>query len=160
MKHDTKTKEMEKFIPALEEVERVIDEYYNSFTSTEGCEEGSFIFNCGEMDRIPAIKYMKCDFLIPYEKQSECGVSSCRLCGKNNGMSTYIVPNDGITYVWPSGYMHYLKDHNVIASDGFRQFIEGLDDLSERKLPDIGPALVQFTKCEKAMNGNLNIHFS
>ena len=41
--------------------------------------------------------------------QQYLGYSNCRICNAPNGSSEYSA--DG--FVWPSGYVHYLKDHNV-----------------------------------------------
>jgi len=45
------------------------------------------------------------------------GISRCRFCGKSNG-STCL--SDG-TYVWPSGFAHYLMEHGVKPSEEFIQ---------------------------------------
>jgi hypothetical protein len=47
------------------------------------------------------------------------GLSSCRLCGVHNG-STCLT--DG-TYVWPSGFSHYIREHNVRPPDDFIQHV-------------------------------------
>lgn len=43
------------------------------------------------------------------------GMSSCRICGKRNGSQDI---SDG-TFVWPSGFAHYLTDHAVKPSQAF-----------------------------------------
>ncbi|CAN7266930.1 hypothetical protein [Knoellia sp. LjRoot47] len=46
------------------------------------------------------------------------GYSTCRVCGKkDNGDSEY---SDG-TYVWPSGFAHYVLEHQVRPPDEFVQ---------------------------------------
>jgi hypothetical protein len=45
------------------------------------------------------------------------GFSTCRICGCRNGNQEYTYNG----YCWPSGYMHYLKDHNV---EGDAEFVE------------------------------------
>lgn len=49
------------------------------------------------------------------------GHSTCRICAKwNNGCSEYCI--DG--FVWPEGYMHYLKEHNVeVDNEEFKQYL-------------------------------------
>lgn len=47
------------------------------------------------------------------------GCSFCRLCDKSNGGTEYGI--DG--FVWPSGYLHYLKEHNVQMEISFKQYI-------------------------------------
>lgn len=47
------------------------------------------------------------------------GWSNCRLCGQANGSQTY----DHAGWQWPSGYAHYLRDHNVRPSAEFAAFI-------------------------------------
>lgn len=41
--------------------------------------------------------------------QSWMGYSRCRICGINNGCHDM---TDG-SYVWPSGYAHYIEQHTV-----------------------------------------------
>jgi len=48
------------------------------------------------------------------------GMSACRVCGKLNGCATHIVDN----WEWPSGFMHYIEDHNVKPTDEFIKFIQ------------------------------------
>ena len=46
------------------------------------------------------------------------GYSPCRLCSlKNNGYKEWFISYQGITYVIPFGYFHYLIDHNVKIND-------------------------------------------
>jgi hypothetical protein len=37
------------------------------------------------------------------------GYSSCRICGQDNGC---LELTDGV-YVWPDGFVHYVRDHAV-----------------------------------------------
>lgn len=48
------------------------------------------------------------------------GFSSCRICKIPNGTNEYYYKD----WVWPSGYIHYLKDHNVRLPIKFKDFIE------------------------------------
>lgn len=48
------------------------------------------------------------------------GISPCRLCGCFNGHETLSLEN----WHWPSGFIHYIRDHNVRPSDDFIAFIE------------------------------------
>lgn len=47
------------------------------------------------------------------------GWSTCRLCSCRNGSSEYSLGS----WVWPSGYAHYIKEHNVRPSLAFQKFI-------------------------------------
>ncbi len=49
------------------------------------------------------------------------GWSYCRICNEANGSCEFYV--DGWT--WPSGYRHYIQDHNVRPSSAFQEFILG-----------------------------------
>lgn len=49
------------------------------------------------------------------------GFSTCRICGVINGSQEY--EKDG--WVWPSGFAHYVKEHNVRPSLAFQEFILG-----------------------------------
>jgi len=48
------------------------------------------------------------------------GSSHCRLCSINcNGSYDYYTD----VFVWPSGFRHYIVDHNVKPSDKFIRYI-------------------------------------
>lgn len=48
------------------------------------------------------------------------GSSTCRCCSNPfNGSREFNFQG----WTWPEGYMHYLRDHNVLPDEGFRQFI-------------------------------------
>lgn len=48
------------------------------------------------------------------------GYSFCRCCeNRRNGSHTYV--HDG--WIWPEGYIHYLRDHNVQPDKDFKLFI-------------------------------------
>lgn len=49
------------------------------------------------------------------------GFSTCRICKNSNGSDEYQYKN----WRWPSGYMHYIKEHNIIPSDEFFKFVMG-----------------------------------
>lgn len=51
------------------------------------------------------------------------GHSGCRLCGKMNGSKEYAIDH----YVWPEGYLHYLKDHNVAVDKEFGEYVNKCD---------------------------------
>jgi len=44
-----------------------------------------------------------------HARQGYCGWSDCRLCSRANGSEDV---SDGV-YVWPSGLVHYVRDHHV-----------------------------------------------
>jgi hypothetical protein len=43
------------------------------------------------------------------------GWSDCRICGRNNGSSDF---SDRV-YVWPEGFVHYIRDHGVKPPSDF-----------------------------------------
>lgn len=47
------------------------------------------------------------------------GSSACRICGKMNGSHEYVFGG----YRWPSGYRHYIEEHNVEPSEGFKKML-------------------------------------
>jgi hypothetical protein len=49
------------------------------------------------------------------------GWSICRICNCMNGSDEYSYKN----FVWPSGYLHYIRDHNVHPSEQFKKLILG-----------------------------------
>lgn len=64
-----------------------------------------------------------CTLLKRVEKKARCkgykGSSICRICKKKNGSTTFFYKN----WVWPEGLIHYIKEHNVVPSKTFMQFI-------------------------------------
>lgn len=48
------------------------------------------------------------------------GSSFCRLCGETNGFSTYEYNG----WEWPSGLMHYIRDHSYLPSKYFLRFLK------------------------------------
>jgi len=55
--------------------------------------------------------------------KSYYGCSMCRICGINNGNSEYIFNN----FVWPEGYIHYIRDHNIEIDDEFKEFLNKIE---------------------------------
>lgn len=54
----------------------------------------------------------------PYDEYK--GYSPCRICGLNNGSAEYRFALDGeTTFIWPEGYMHYIRDHGVRPDPDF-----------------------------------------
>ncbi len=47
------------------------------------------------------------------------GWSNCRLCGCHNGSATY--HKNG--WDWPSGFRHYVEEHNLKPSDDFIRMV-------------------------------------
>lgn len=41
------------------------------------------------------------------------GMSSCRICRCMNGNVTFAYEKDDYTYLWPSGFRHYLIEHKI-----------------------------------------------
>lgn len=55
------------------------------------------------------------------------GFSVCRLCKKGNGSEDFTYQG----WTWPSGYAHYIRDHNVRPSLAFQEFILGEESEEE-----------------------------
>jgi hypothetical protein len=51
--------------------------------------------------------------------QAYRGSSTCRVCGKTNGHREFIFGG----YRWPEGYLHYVEEHNVEPSEGFKKML-------------------------------------
>lgn len=47
------------------------------------------------------------------------GYSNCRCCNKFNGTAEFHYKG----WCWPTGFMHYVKDHEIKPSDEFIEFI-------------------------------------
>lgn len=47
------------------------------------------------------------------------GLSKCRICGCFNGSEEFTLNG----WKWPSGFKHYVKDHNVLPTTDFMLFI-------------------------------------
>jgi hypothetical protein len=60
------------------------------------------------------------------KKEDYFGFSGCRLCHKANGGTEYSVTNNGQTFTFPSGLIHYYEEHNVQPSKEFYDFIMAL----------------------------------
>lgn len=61
------------------------------------------------------------------------GWKACEICRKANGSSEYTCGG----YTWPSGYAHYIQDHNIHPTEGFVQMInDALDDAIRMMPPD------------------------
>ena len=54
------------------------------------------------------------------------GCSTCRICKKRNGNQEYTITSDHMVFKVPSGFTHYLEEHNVHPSKEFREFIENI----------------------------------
>ena len=52
------------------------------------------------------------------------GYSECRVCWyERNGSKEYFIDY----FVWPEGYIHYLKDHNVAVDKEFGEYVDKFD---------------------------------
>ncbi|MET0979788.1 MAG: hypothetical protein ABWX90_00865 [Candidatus Saccharimonadales bacterium] len=51
------------------------------------------------------------------------GWSNCRCCEKKNGSVEFKLNALGVTWAWPSGYVHYVEDHNVRPSLAFQEWV-------------------------------------
>lgn len=54
------------------------------------------------------------------------GDSYCRICDVNNGSSESKVEFGDVSFVIPSGYIHYLKKHNVKPDERLMKYIDGI----------------------------------
>lgn len=52
------------------------------------------------------------------------GLSLCRCCKKVNGCGEYRMETFEKVYVWPSGLMHYLEEHNIEPPEELRELTE------------------------------------
>lgn len=61
------------------------------------------------------------------EKHAACNVyrgpSICRICGISNGCREYTSHH----FCWPSGYLHYLEDHNVAIDPDFQLLLDKIE---------------------------------
>lgn len=57
--------------------------------------------------------------LIASPVQAYHGSSKCRFCNVLNGSAEY----DFKHWVWPTGYLHYITDHDVVPSPEFLEFV-------------------------------------
>ena len=58
------------------------------------------------------------------EKVAYRGYSRCRICGCNNGFQSFRLD----VWEWPSGFRHYVAEHEVRPSRDFELFIQNLED--------------------------------
>lgn len=58
------------------------------------------------------------------------GSSLCRLCGCKNGSEEYSVAtpdNAKVIWTWPSGFIHYIEEHNVCPTEDFLNNVLGIN---------------------------------
>jgi hypothetical protein len=51
------------------------------------------------------------------------GQSKCRCCDEKNGADEYSFKMGSVTFVWPSGFLHYVEEHNVRPGLMFQDFV-------------------------------------
>lgn len=61
--------------------------------------------------RAAVVAYLKAGRVL----EAYFGNSKCRICGRSNGCQDMTDE----AYVWPSGYAHYVEDHDVKPPDAF-----------------------------------------
>ena len=67
----------------------------------------------------------KIKFVQKFAKETRYrGMSPCRICHCYNGCAEYAI--DG--FVWPSGYLHYIEDHNMAVDEDFASYINDFDE--------------------------------
>lgn len=54
----------------------------------------------------------------------QLGFSPCRICDCRNGSGEYMSGG----FLWPDGYLHYLKEHNVKCDPQFEKYIFSLEN--------------------------------
>lgn len=61
------------------------------------------------------------------EHRAQCthfkGWSNCRCCEKKNGSNEFKLRRLGCIWIWPSGFSHYVEEHNIRPSLAFQDFI-------------------------------------
>jgi len=55
------------------------------------------------------------------------GSSRCRICNKTNGSKETRITHNGIKFIVPEGYIHYVKDHNVHPSSNLIEYLKKID---------------------------------
>lgn len=93
-------------------------------------------------------------------KMSYRGFSICRICNEVNGSAEYSFSG----FTWPSGYLHYIQDHNVIPEKDFFDFIMNdgktavkklfghiTDGPSTTFLPDTLEEILETSKIDKSL---------
>jgi hypothetical protein len=62
------------------------------------------------------------------------GWSTCRVCEKKNGSAEFSIRMFSMKWMWPCGFAHYVKEHNVRPSLAFQTFItEAANTLREKE---------------------------
>jgi len=56
------------------------------------------------------------------------GHSKCRICGAKNGHEEFVLKIGKIEWRWPSGFLHYVEEHNVRPGLAFQMLINQLAD--------------------------------
>ena len=88
------------------------------------------------------------------------GESSCRICSKSNGCDEYQILIDNITCIFPSGYLHYLVDHNIETTETFIKFITDLNLDKCLLPPKVSQATVRLSNYARISEGMSALKFS
>lgn len=97
--------------------QKLVGFWYNG-NSEEGCEFPKPIENSWNISNDDKQLFLeKLENVCKYDAYK--GWSSCRICKCHNGSREFFNNN----FRWPSGYKHYLKDHNVKPDDDFFEYI-------------------------------------
>lgn len=51
------------------------------------------------------------------------GFSICRVCDRGNGSEEFVLEDKNTIYIWPSGYLHYIKNHKIKPTNKFIEFV-------------------------------------
>ncbi len=57
------------------------------------------------------------------EKKSFLGPSNCRICNQPNGNSEYMFTVNNNSFIFPEGYLHYIKKHGIVPSKEFKMAV-------------------------------------
>lgn len=107
-----KTDEGKKFVIKMQEIYKIFNKYHSD--------------HCVWMQYSTLIKYgYKKPNLF---KKGYMGHAHCRVCNiKNNGSEDFLIELDGVEWIIPEGYLHYLENHGIEPSKEFQEFINSLD---------------------------------
>jgi len=73
----------------------------------------SYIEGTTPLNQLPMVKMATYILNKHGTVRSYRGCSTCRFCQKDNGSQEYVIHYQGMTYIIPFGYFHYLTEHNI-----------------------------------------------
>ena len=85
-----------------------------------------------------------------------CGEHTCLFCKKDVGCKDIIIRTaDGVKFIFPEGYVHYLEVHGVQPSETVEKIIIGIDIDKDCIFPDVDYNLLSTLNVIKTMNSSL-----